>query len=613
VNLKFFIVQFASWRSVIREVVWAAATGMVGLIVGALTLGITITNLSMRWQTNSADDHTQHYLVATAITDSPFLGPNSRMGFPTTENLFFAPNYDPASAVFLWFESLFTSNGILILNLYQLIGFFSVGFASYFFFRALRVRRWVGIFFALVLTFAPYNFQRVSFGHAFVANYWAVPLVGILVLIVAGPRTNPFETWIAAAPTRALGLWRRILPIVVLTLLVSLSLSYYYVFAAIILGGLLLFRVIRLLIDREKISALVWPFLTVVALVLFVAVQLGVLSLNFDDRYSKYFGVRSPSESEVHAGKITTLLLPWAGTGFHFLAAITDKYLSKTTVSVFAEPPGTPMIAAFAMVLMVAFLLVRAMRSSTLMPSTDLGRFLRDERAITLSIAFLWALLFYIVSGLGAIFAFLVSPEIRAWVRMSIVLTMLSLGFLAVLVDIALKSLKVAVPVVAFLAVIAVVDQLAGVHGFINLQPTNDANLRSFVAKAENLLDPDCGVVQVPLKSYPASGPIDNMSDYNQALPYILATKNTLRWSYGAVTGTKSGDFWAKVHTTAEFESAVRKSGACAIEVDLAAYATDKDRNDWKTLVNTVSDADNPAIVSGDSQHRYQLFAVENR
>lgn len=612
-TLKFSIAQSASWRSVFREIIWAAATGTVGLIVGALTLGITVANLSMRWRTNVADDHTQHYLVAKAITDSPFLGPNSRMGFPTTQNLFFAPNYDPASAVFLWFESLFTSNGILILNVYQLIGFFSVGFASYFFFRALRVRRWIGIFFALVLTLAPYHFQRVSFGHAFVANYWAVPLIGILVLMVAGPRTNPFERWIGSAPTHALGRWRRLLPIVILTLLVSLSLSYYFVFAAIILGGLVLFRGIRLLVDREKLSVLIWPFLTVVALGVFVVVQLGVLSLNFDDRYSKYFGTRSPSESEVHAGKITTLLLPWAGTGFHFLAAITNKYLSKTTVSVFAEPPGTPMIAALAMILIVAFLLVRAMRTSIVMPRTSLGRFMRDERTIALSIAFLWALLFYVVSGLGAIFAFLVSPEIRAWVRMSIVLSMLALGFLAVLVDVAFKSLKIAVPVVAVLAVIAVVDQLAGVHGFINLQPTNDASLRSFVAKAETLLDPNCGVVQVPLKSYPASGPINKMSDYNQALPYILATKNTLRWSYGAVTGTKSGDFWGKVRTTGEFESAVRKSGACAVEVDLAAYDTEKNKNDWKTLVNTVSNADTPAIVSSDSHHRYLFFMVGNR
>ena len=605
------IAAFAPWRTVLREIVWAAATGIVSLVAAAVTLGINVTTLGQRWQTNIADDQAQHYLVAKAITDVPLLGPNAHMGFPTYQNLFFAPNYDPASAVFMIFESLFTHNGVLILNVYHLLGFFTVAFAGYFFFKALRVRRFIAVFFALVFALAPYHFQRVSFGHGFVANYWAVALLGILLLMVAGPKTNPFEGWIATAQSRGMRAWRRWLPIVTLTLLVSLSLSYYFVFAAIILATVLAARVVITLVEREKLRTLLWPFVTVAALVLFVGVQLAILSLDFGDRYAQYFGERSASESEVHAGKITTLVLPWVGSGFKPLASLTQRYLDGTTVSVYAEPPGTPIVAAGAMILIVIFILVRLMHTRTAVSPTALGRFLTDDRANVFAMAFFWGLLFFTVSGLGAIFAFVVSPEIRAWVRMSIVLIMLALGFLAVLIDQVLKPLKVAVPVIAVLGIIAVVDQLGGVHGAIDLQPTDDSSLRAFVSDAEQLLDDDCGVVQLPLHSYPAAGPVGNMSDYNQALPYIVATDNSLRWSYGAVVGSHAGDYWENVTTPEKFEAKIADSGACAIEVDTFAYPDDASA--WRDLVETVADPDDPAIVSSDADNRYLLFTVDAR
>jgi hypothetical protein len=611
VKLGSAIKRFANWHSVGRELLWAIATGLVSLFVSCAVLGINFLTISMRWQTNEADDHTQHYMIAKTITDSPFLGPNSRMGFPTTENLFFAPNWDPASAIVLRFEALFTSNGILILNIYNVIGFFSIGFAAYFFFRALRVRRWIAIVFALVLSFAPYEYQRISFGHAFVANYWAVPLLGILILSVAGPRTDPFERWINASATVRMRRTRRLLPLVFLTLMVSLSLSYYFVFAVIILVGILAARLIGAMIERLRPRLLLWPIVTVGMLILFIAIQLGTLSLNFNDRYAKYFGQRSPIESEVQAGKITTLLLPWTGSGFHFLANLTKKYIDTSPVSIYAEPPGTPIVAAIAMVLTVVFILVRLLRTgNSTEPLTALGRFMRDPRATVLSFAFLWGLLFFTVSGLGVIFALVVSPEIRSWARMSIVLITVSLGFLAILVDTAFPRLRAALPVVGVIAIIAIVDQLAGVPTAVSIQATTDSSLRHFVATAENKLADNCGVVQLPLKGFPATGPIGAMSDYNQALPYILSTKDTLRWSYGAVLGTKDALFWSGITSKTQFAAAVRKSGACAIEVDKFGYDTKQAAAQWKSWVDSVANSKHPLIVSSDSDHRYLLFKV---
>ena len=591
-----------------RQLGWAALTGLISLVVAVIVLGITPDAISMRWQSGTADDQTLHYMVSTAAGDSPFFMPNDRMGFPSTQNLFFAPQYDPISAVVLTVFGFFVKDGVTALNLYQVLSFFTVGFASYLFFRALRVSTAVAVVFGLVLALAPFHFQRVGFGHAFVSNYWAVPLVGILLLMIAGPSTNPMTSWIDGARTSRRRLLRRSVPIVALTLLVSLSLSYYFVFAAILMGGVLIAVAVRSLLAGEGFKPLLWPAVTTGLLVVFVGLQLAILSLDFNDRYENYFAGRTAAQSEFHGGRITTLLLPWAGSLLPFLGRWGREYNLQTSVSIYAEPPGTPFLAAGAMVLIIAFIVIRLIAAPPVHARSRWGAFLDDPRARLMAASFFWGLLFYAVAAFGVIFAFVISPELRAWVRMSIFLIVFALGFLAVLVDSVLTKRLARVLALTVVLAIVLVDQLLGVRTTVDLQPTSDTAIRGYVADAERALDSGCGVVQLPLKGFPETGPIGAMPDYNEALPYILATDNTLRWSYGAVRGSKSGDFWEGIETPEDFEAAVEDSSACAIQVDQLAYVDNPDG--WRALVSSVADAADPALKSADEGERFLLFVV---
>lgn len=602
------IVGFGPWRRFGIQLLWAFGVGIVSTLLGAYALRITPASLSERWLSGVADDNTLHYLVATTAVDSPFFVPNSHMGFPNTLTMFFAPQYDPISAVVLTLFGAVFHNGILVLNLYQLLGFLSVGAASSLLFSTLRVRRGIGTFCALVLALAPYHLQRVSFGHAFVANYWAIPVVVVLLLMVAGPKTNPFERWVVSASTVGMRRARRWIPILLLTLAVSLSLSYYYVFAAILMGGILLGSVVRSRAAREGWKPLLWPAVTIAALAVFIVVQLAILSLDFGDRYMRYFAGRTPELSEMQAGRITSLLLPWGSTGFSPLASLSNKYNSQTSVSIFAEPPGTPIVAVIGMVLIVVFLLARLIMGRRPIGPGRIAAVIDDERAGVVTGGFIWGLLFYTVAGLGIVFAYLVSPELRAWVRISILLIALAMVMLALWMNALLTFWPVRWSIVAVLTVVAFVDQIAGARAGINLQPSADTEYRAFIASAEDVLPAGCGVAQLPAKAFPESGPIGAMPDYNEALPYILSTKNTLDWSYGAVKGTHSGDFWAKATTPTKFAAAVKKSGACAVLVDHLAFT--KHPNRWKAFVKLVGDAADPLVQSHDGDNRYTLFKV---
>lgn len=568
---------------VVRQFGFAALTGAIAVGVAWLALGLTFETMSMRWASGATGDQMLHYIVSASAIDHSLFVPNARLGFPANQNLFFAPMYDPASAVALSAGSLVVSDPILLLNTYQLGGFFVTGAAGYLMFRALRVRELTAIVFGTVFALVPFHFERVELGHAFVANYWGVAVLVVLVLLAGGDGADPVSGW-ADASTSAKGpIVRRLVAILGMTFVLSLTNSYYYVFAAIILACVIGVRAVVLLVAGRGVRSLLWPAVALTSLVAFVGIQLAILSLNFGDRYQKYFSGRLPLESEQHSGKITTLLLPWPGSGIPGVSSRVEAYAQQTSVSPYAEPTGMAVVAIIGIVLLVLWALGRYVVPSPSPAGRAAAAVLTDPRLSVLALAFWIGLLFYVVGGLGYLFAVLVTPEIRSWVRLSIVLATIGLAFLAVLIDTIARRTVVLLVALGVVALIAAVDQVGGVPRAIDLQPTSDADLRALVAQADVELPADCGIAQLPVKGFPESGAILGLGDYDLGLPYVVGGDSTLRWSYGAVSGTRSGDFWKDVDDPQSFAEAVNASGACAVYVDRAAFEDDRE---WQAYVD---------------------------
>jgi hypothetical protein len=601
---------FAPWAQVGIECSIAVLAASISLLLAVLALRISPSDLTHRWLTGGPDQ-VLHYMIFTSATDVfPFF-PNDRMGFPSDQNLFFAPLFDPWSALFVQAIAPF-ANGVVALNLYLLASFAFVGATSYFFLRALAIRRILSVTFAVIFSVAPYHFYQVALGHPFLANYWTLPLLGILCLMVAGERTNPFARWIEAAESRGMRLWRRWLPILVLGACLAWTQSYYFVFGVLILSGVWLPGAIRALIERRRLRTLLWPTVTLATVTILVAVQLAVLALDLGDRYERYFGERSVADSEIYGGKITSLLFPWVGSGVGPLARFAQRYQAESPLLSSTESPSTAIIASAGMVLLTLCALVMiTRRGGRSVSGTALARIADDERTSVLAIGFLWGLLLFVAAGLGAIFAFIVSPEIRAWTRMSIILAMFGTAFIALLLDRLVRRRWVLVTALIVISGVAFVDQIAGVSRALPISAAVDSTTPRFVAELEAELPRHCGVVQLPLKGFPETGPIGAMGDYDQSLPYIYAADNTLRWSYGAVRGTESGSYWQGVDTPAEFAAAVSETDACAVVVDTLAYVDDPDG--WQEFVAAVADPDKLLSQSEDREHRYLAFDVAER
>lgn len=598
----------SSRRRVLIELGRTALTAVIATVLGVLALRITPTDLAQRW-TAGGNDQILHYTIFGSAQDVFPYFPNAQLGFPASQNLLFSPLFDPWSALFVALIGPFVPNGVWVLNLYYVAGFAGIGATAYLFFRALRVRPAIATVFGVIGAVLPYHFVRIDYGHPFLANYWSVPLIGILVLVVAGPATDPVARLVSgvSSPRR-----RRIVTaalLVALTAGVAWTVSYYYVFGAIVLGATWAVSVVVVLLGRRPLRSLAWPTFTLGSLGALIVVQIGVLSLDFDERYTQYFSGRTPQESEYYGGKLQQLLLPSTTSGVPFLRDLATDYQAQTQILVSGENPATGVVAAAAIVLVLAVILLRMFAGSSLRRREGqpaVLRFLDDPRVGALSVAFVFALLFFIVGGLGTMLAYYVSPEIRVWSRLAIVIDFLALGVAAILIDMLAKRMRALVPVLALVSVVAAVDQLAGVNSTIPLVPTEDAVLRQFTAAMDEQLPVGCGVAQLPFKGFPETGPIGGMGDYDEGLPYVYSTDDDLRFSYGAVRGTRAGDEWNAATTPEGFATEFRDAGACAILVDTAAYPDDPQV--WTALVGSVTDASSPELTSEDPEQRYLLF-----
>ncbi|MCU1527564.1 MAG: hypothetical protein JWP75_1327 [Frondihabitans sp.] len=597
-----------------REIGLALSSGVISVIVAIAALRITPTILGQRWQVGT-DDTILHYLLFTSATQQFSYADNHDLGFPHGLNVFFSGQVDVSSALVMSLMALVIHNGVLMLNVFWLLGFVGTGVTGYAFFRALRIRPWLSILFGVLFSLAPYHFIRVGYGHPFIANYWAIALVGILCLVAAGPATDPFAAWAARATTPKRVLVRRILPSALLGLLVATTGGYYFVFGVIVVGGVWAFTALRTLVRRDSWRSFLAPTAAFVPLAFFVLVELFLLGRGYGERFAPYFASRLPGESELYAGKLLSLLAPWQGSLLPVLGQAGRSYANLSPIVRTSEAPGTPFIASVGLILLATALITTlvaghgAPTGESGLRATWFGRVVDDARVRMLVVALVWTFLFYIVSGFGIVVAVVIGPEIRAWSRLSIVLILLGLAFVAILVESMTARSGLRFVVVGLIVVVAFVDQIAGVHRVTELNPTSDASLSSFVSRADRLLPDGCGVAQLPVKAFPDSGAIGLMGDYDEALPYLRTKSGDLRWSYGSIPGTKGWEVWQHATTPEGFAHAVASTHACAIEVDRRAYIPD--RHGWVASVVESIGTDIPTLQSPDK--RYLLFLVPDR
>lgn len=525
---------------------------MVPTVVAIRSLGLGWRDWSEPW---IGGDMLTTYALAKNLANGNWFLFNPDVGYPGFQDLGHYPVPDLLNVAAVGILSWLLPSPIAAVNVFAIGTFFGVGAVTYLVFRRLGVDALFALLASWVLALLPWHFIRVH-AHVFLSNYVAIPLSLLLVDAVARGtlerRRRPSTiAWYAAA-----------------ALVVGTSGIYYALMATVLILTVLVVRVlgdgIRSVGLRTAATAMLVPLFALVAI---MVSKLSVATAQVGESV-----VRNPVESVANGGGVVSLLIPdpssWTG-------AQLAKHLNLGFPISFE---GAAMFSSGAAAATVLTLLLVGLRWTS--------RRAVDPHTVAARAAY-WPGLYILVLGLftayglGAAFSYWVSELIRAWGRFSIYLA----GIALLVAALALTAWRAspstwrrsaAVLVALLFAGLSLADALwaparplpprAAFSGLA-------AEVSSIVDAMETRLPDRCPILNLPIVPFPESGPVGNLVEYDEMWSYLFSTD--LRWSYGGVRGTETGDWGEDIKSDpVALRDAAMTAGFCGVLLDMAGLVS---------------------------------------
>ncbi len=529
-----------------RLVLEALLAGIVSVACAALVLKLWRADLSVPLRYAPVDDTKFYLMLVKGIAEHGSYLSNSHLGAPFGQQLSDYPQgADNLNLAIVRFLALFTTNAAVIVNLFFLLTFALVGFVAHLVSRSLGLSAAAAGLVAVLYSLLAYHFFRGE-SHLLLSAYYAVPLAAYLFLRLLSeaslfPRregaTRRTPAWISG----------RSLATIAICVLIGSENLYYATFAAVMIAGA---AIVALLLRRRQtaMAALV----VIVVIVASAGANLAPSLIYRSEHGANTALERSASfterSGEAFSLRPANLILPVPGHRIAPLRRIAEQYDQ-------AIAPGycESCYASLGTVGTVGFLylLLAALAALAGTGAAWLGtrRLLRHA-----GVGVILALAVGAVGGAAGLIEVFVTPDIRAWNRISVFIAFMSLLAVGVLLDRlrgALRSKRggAQVAVIVFAAVLAfgVYDQTSA-----SFVPHYQADARQwhsdarFVAEIQARLPRSARIFQLPYVPFPEGYPEtpvgDQLATYStkyEALRGYLHS-STLNWSYGATKGRAS-------------------------------------------------------------------------
>jgi hypothetical protein len=460
------------------------------------------------------------------------------------------------------------SDAAAIVNVFYLLTYPLCAATAYGVLRVLAFRRSIAACGAVLFAVAPYHFWRGE-GHLTLSAYYAVPLGCWLVIQICRGQpvfvrrvgdNRPVRGWLSLQTSGVLAV----------CVFVGLATLYYGLFTVVLL--VLAAPMAWLAAHRRSVMLQGFVCAALILMVIGLA-ESPALVWEHSHGTNSLVGHREPQESEVFGLTLADLLLPRPGHRIDALSRIGGRFRAATPIPGEGSSPSLGFIVGLSWLAGVGFFLVAGLRKSRPRDS---------EHGLLKSVGFLGLAAFVVatVGGGSAIFAFLVSPQVRAWNRISIFIAFFGIVALASLLTMVRNRLS-ARPGHnwAFGSIVV----LVGALGILDQTSASDVpnykgalagwrNDSRFVAAVERRLPHDAMVLELPYVPYPENPPVRNMQDYDLFKGYVHS--DDLRWTYGAIKG-RPQDWLSKEAGLPidELVPAAVAAGFRGLWVDQAGYA----------------------------------------
>jgi phosphoglycerol transferase len=487
---------------------------------------------------------------------------NPDLGAPVGQQMYDFPLAD--SLHFLAIKGLgrVVPDPAAVYNLYYLLTFPLTTLTTLFALRRFRVSYAVSVTVALLFTFLPLHFARLI--HYFLACYYVVPLMGMVVLQVYLGKfhTRRVEDGTTDSRWALAGRWLVGLLACGLTGMAGIYYAFFACFFLLVAG------VAALCARRGRLAAG-----AAVALILAVCVSAG-LTLSPSILYKEHNGPnpaaveRGACEAEIYGLRITQLLLPVTEHRVPLLARFKRSYNRTAPLVNENDTASLGVVGGAGFLLLLAWLLLRRRAAGS--PG------LLDGLAVCTGAGVLLATM----GGLSSLFTYLTVPYIRGYNRIAVYLGFFALCAVAVVLQ---RAADCWARTPARKAVFWVLlTGLLGVGIFDQTCPAqvpeyarwrrDYAEDEDFARRLEAAVPPGTLVYQLPYMPFPEVGPKHGITNYDLFRPYLHA--HALRWSYGAMKGREADD-WQRAllpRTPAERLPLLAFAGFGGVYVDRAGY-----------------------------------------
>lgn len=573
------------------EVVWVAATALVTTLVAIADLRL--------WRMDpdvplfSVDGDGAYYLASVkGVVENGWFWHNPDLAAPFGQS-----NYDFAApfgdvAHFLIVALLGVVLGgdpVLAFNAFFLVCFPLIAVIAYGVLRDLGAARLAALVAAVLFAFLPYHLARNQ-THLFLTAYYAIPLAVWLVVAVAEERRL-----LSREPASR----RRTLLVIAICLLVGAASNYYAVFALLILATVV---PVATLARRSRTIALQGAAVTALVAASFALWHAPAIVYPLVHGANPGVADREATDSELFGLKLTYMVLPRPEHRIDFLARRGEHYLDSTLQRGEGFDPSLGIVGTIGFLAALVALLTTGLAGR--------GASLRRSRVATAGAVALSSFLIGTVGGVSALIAFELSPQVRAWNRLSLVIAFASLLAIALALTALGERLRargrpawVASAVVVAVGLLGLLDQTSPSD-----VPDYEGNAAAwridedFVAGIERRYPRGADIVQLPYMAYPENGQLHAISDYGMFKPYFHSER--LRWTYGAVRGRPKD--WLAYHralTAEQLAAGAAAAGFGGVYLDAYGYAPGG-ADATQAALATVAGA-GPELVSAGARLRF--------
>ncbi len=507
-----------------------------GVAVVAITLACVAcalrlwrADLSVPLRYTPVDDTKFYLMLVKGIIDHGWYLTNSSLGAPFGQQLYDYPQGgDNLSLLMIRGLALLSSNPAMVANLFFLLTFALVSLSSYFVLRRLGVSVAVAAVVSVLFSLLPYHFFRGE-SQLLLSAYYSVPLSALLFLELLDGR--------------AMFAGRRSLATIGLCVVIGSANAYYATFAlALIVAATLVAAVLRRW--RPARDGVLIVVLVLATLAVNLAPSLLYQAVHGPDpavQRSAAADQRSPYALDLRP---TSLIVPVPDDRIAPLRRIGSGY-DRAVAPGYCETcyASLGVVGTVGLGWLGVCVLAALVGATGWFGARRLFRHAGAGVAIAIAVG--------TVGGLGSVFESVITPDVRAWNRISVVIAFLSLLAVALLLDAGVQRLRARRRGTALAGLVLAAVLAFGVFEQTTAQdvPAYAADARQwhsdgvFVAEIEARLPHGASVFQLPYVPFPEGYPNTPVggsvatyaTKYEPLRGYLHSS--TLRWSYGAIKG----------------------------------------------------------------------------